>query len=186
MPSLMDINQQLNQLAELLNDPNKTEEELLQIFNDIAESQDNEQDKIEGICNYIRNIYYRSQIRMAEVKRIKKLAENDQKTIEQLENFLLFYLQSKGIGVDDFYQTKTSRIKICKSGGRIPIKISPEIEKNFNKYKDVIPDKYKETIIQLNKRQIREDLENGKQLDFAEIGEQSIYLRGIKPDKMDE
>jgi len=83
---------------------------------------------------------------------VKKLKENLKNAMEMTEN--------QRIKTDLFSFT------IAKNGGKLPLKFTGDA-----------PDNYKKIEYVVDEVKIREELENGNKLEFAELGERGTHLR---------
>ena len=66
----------------------------------------------------------------------------------------------------DTIKTEHYTFRVQKNGGKLPVKLTADV-----------PMSYKRVVYEDDTDRIRIDLESGKKLDFAELGERGSHLR---------
>jgi hypothetical protein len=103
---------------------------------------------------------------MAESKRLAARAEVNQNLADNLKERLQLALKTMGIKK---LETERFTVSIAKNGGKAPMEL-----------KDAeVPDAYTtlETVVKVDRERIRKELEEGKELAFAKLGERGESLR---------
>tara|TARA_R110002020_G_scaffold26072_7_gene84383 strand:+ start:3553 stop:4068 length:516 start_codon:yes stop_codon:yes gene_type:complete len=123
-------------------------------------------DKLDNYCALIRELEARAQIRTDEADRIRKRATMDRKASENLKRYL-----ATGLEAMEMKSVDTPRFKITLggTGGKQKLLLK----------EDQIPDKFwKDTVTStVDKEQIRQLLDNGTELDFAEYESRRQIVR---------
>lgn len=124
--------------------------------------------KIDNYCAVMKHHYDWAEIRSKESERLKELAERDLAVAKVLEARLKNYLETSG---SMKIKTKRFNPRICKNGGKTPIKLNVPVED--------LPPKYKvrKELINADFETLREVLEAGEELSFASLGERGTHLR---------
>lgn len=168
---LYDIAADYRRLQDML-DAADTPEEMRQTLIDTLESLSGDfEDKVENMAALIAE--YKATIEgcAAEIQRLtaKKLrAEN---AIDSIKKYIMAEMQFAGI---QKVKAGTWQISIAKNGGKAPIvwKIEPE-----DLDLETLPEKYVKRTETINTATVRETLEAGGFLSFAELGERGESLR---------
>lgn len=163
----------LYQLSEdlelLLNDEESTEEEIEEQLQNLCKNLNKKGDSIamfikslkaqeEALTNEINNLTHRKRITGNKINGLKKYV---------LDNMEMMNLQEVG----DLH-----KLKKCKNGGKLPLIFGfnkddiTEVEKKVDK-------EYIEYIPTIDNNSIRNDLDNGKKLNFVEYGERGYHVR---------
>lgn len=153
-------------------DSAETQDEMRQVLADTLESLEGDfADKAEGMAALIAE-------NKAMIAGLKAESQRMQAKISRLENqndsiskYLMAEMQYTNLRK---VQAGTWQISIAKNGGKLPIvwKIDPE-----DLDLDALPDKYVKRTESINTASVRETLEAGGFLSFAELGERGESLR---------
>lgn len=153
-------------------DSAETPEELRQTLADTLESISGDfEDKAEAMLSLISEDQATIAGCKAEIQRLTDKASRLQSQIDSIKQYLMSQMQYTG---QRKLNAGTWQIYIAKNGGKAPIvwKIDP-----YDIDLDAIPDKYVLRRASLNNAAIRETLEDGGFLSFAELGERGESLR---------
>ena len=174
--TLFEITKELEVLNEIIESIDDLDEETKQqlsteidnLFQDKEISESDFNNKIDSYLALLQSCKYWSQIRKQELDRIKKLVDTDEKTVEFLTQRLKDVFESRNIK-----KVKTTKfnLTIAKNGGKPPIEIDEDIDLN------TLPDAFKSITIEIDKKAIRQALECGEVLDFANFSERGTHLR---------
>ena len=146
--------------------------ELADAFDDLLSRQvENESQlkvKIDNYCAVMKSLSDWAEVREREAERLKKLAEIDSSLAKVLEARLKNYLESSG---KMKLKTKRFNPRVCKNGGKTPIKLNVPVES--------LPSEYIVTkrLINADLDTLREALEKGEELPFATLVERGTHLR---------
>lgn len=124
----------------------------------------NLKEKTEAYCHLIRECELRSKARKEEANRIHDLAKRDEGIAKSLKERLKWALVTLG---RDSVDTDTFRVKIANNGGALPLEIDDAM----------VPDGFKINKPFTDKDAIREALDGGEELSFAQYGERGTHLR---------
>lgn len=103
----------------------------------------------------------------AEAKRLSEMARREEAEIERMKDRLEWFIRQNGW---TSMPSRLHKIRLVGNGGLRPLVITqPDLS--------LIPDEYTWTVIQTNNDAIRKDLDEGKELPFAHLGERGISLR---------
>jgi hypothetical protein len=115
--------------------------------------------KIDDYCSLYEKLKRRGERR-------KKLAEADVKTAQRLRERLQYFFEAHGISK---LETDSYKLSIATNGGLLPIIWKAPVEE--------IPDEFIEFVRKPMNPMIRELLEAGERLPFAELGERGKSIR---------
>jgi hypothetical protein len=121
--------------------------------------------KVDDYAALIRMCETRAENRMAEVERMKKLAEADDALATKLrQNLIAAMQQTKRTKV----QTPRFALSVVANGGKTPVQITDE---------DALPEEFKIPVysVKIDKEAIRTALENGEPIDGA-----TLLPRGVR------
>ena len=126
-------------------------------------------DKLDNYAALIREIELRAAARKEEAERLAKLVKQDMNHAEHLKNRLKFFFQTHQHKTID---TERFRISLVQNGGKTPVVLhtaDPE----------ALPEGFRLELVQYkpNMEAIREALDRGEDLEFAEYGERGSNLR---------
>lgn len=150
----------------------QTPEEMKQTLADTLESIEGDfEDKAENMAALIAEYTATIEGCKAEIARLTGKAARAENAIASIKNYLKAVMNMTG---KKKLKAGTWTISIAKNGGKAPIiwKIIPE-----DIDLEAIPEKYVRRSAQLNTAAIRETLEDGGFLSFAELGERGDSLR---------
>lgn len=171
--SLFEISSEILEFEELLTEvggevtDEETEARIDKWFEDIAEERD---EKLDNYAALIMQLQGRAAIRKAEADRMAKLAKVDQNAADRLKARLqTFFDLHKMERVD----TKRFKLVYSKNGGLKPLKLTTDVVDD----PELLPVEYRTLTYSPNGKAIREALDNGIELEFAELGEQSKSLK---------
>ena len=124
--------------------------------------------KIDNYCAVMKSLSDWAKIREREAERLKKLADRDSSLAKVLEARLKNYLESSS---KMKLKTKRFNLRVCKNGGKTPIKLNVPVED--------LPSEYQITkkLINADLDALREILEKGEELPFANLVERGTHLR---------
>ena len=122
---------------------------------------DSIQDKADGYCAVIDRFNGNIDMIKAEEERLKARREIIEKRVQTMKNALKEVLEIMEENGTEKPEIKTAlhTIKLAGNGGKQPMEIN----------EDKVPDSFKRVILETDKEKIREALEKGEQLDFAEL-----------------
>ena len=173
MPTLYELTQQYAELDALLADTGGdisdpvVEAQLDAILADLAHDRETK------VCNYvafIREKRARAEARIMEAGRLEIAARREQKQADALLRRLQGAFTAAGWSK---VETRLGTVSLVKHGGKTPVVISG----------DVTPEQVQEefvrvkTTVDFDKDKIREALEGGFDLGWAELGERGTSLR---------
>ena len=157
-------NEYINLLA-LAEDPEVDLEELSTAMEEISGEIE---DKADGYAFVVQRINSDIDSISAEIKRLQERKKVFESRAERIKETLMKSMNAIG---RKKIQTATHTFTVAKNGGKIPVVISPFATAND------IPDEFRSVKYDFNKDAIREALEAGEILDFAELGERGESLR---------
>jgi hypothetical protein len=123
-------------------------------------------DKVDNYCGLIRELEIRRNARQAEARRLQDRANVDSAAIDRLKRHLLAFFDAHDIKT---IETARFRVTAAENGGVLPLTITAPVEQ--------IPDEFVEFVRKPMNSVIRELLEAGEQLPFAELGERGKSIR---------
>ena len=123
-------------------------------------------EKVDSYCGLIRELEARRDARKAEAKRLADRASVDSNAIDRLKARLLWFFEAHDIKT---LETRRFRVTAAQNGGLAPLHITAPLEE--------IPDEFVEIIRKPMTPMIREMLEGGEKLPFAELGERGKSIR---------
>ncbi len=121
--------------------------------------------KIDAYCGLIRELTLRADARKAEAERLSQRALQSEKLADTLKERLHLALKTMGIKKVETEHFTVSRVN---NGGKIPLEVNDAD----------VPDAYTElqTVVKIDVARIRKELEEGKALGFAKLGERGERL----------
>lgn len=157
-------NEYINLLA-MAEDPDVDIEELSSAMEEISGEIE---DKADGYAFVVQRINSDIDSISAEIKRLQERKKTFESRAERIKETLMKSMNAIG---RKKIQTANHTFTVAKNGGKIPVVISPFATAND------VPDEYRNVKYDFNKDAIREALEAGEVLDFAELGERGESLR---------
>lgn len=167
MTTLLDITAEIEQLQSALLSA-ETEEEQAALMAEYFQSEQDLKKKVESYVNLISELEARAEFRKQESRRLAELAATDSNLAKRLKNRLLWYLQAQGLTK---LQTPRYNLSLTRASGKVPLIINedfPVVE---------LPEEFQKVSIDFDKEAIRQALEEGKELEFAALGDRQITLR---------
>lgn len=165
MSSLFEITANLAALEELID----RQEDPADVEKMVVESLSLKQqlkEKVENYAGLIQHLEGLAEIRKKEADRLARLAKTTEVKADRLREAL-----KNGLKYVNVEKVVTNRyeVSIRKNGGKTPLVITEE---------NIIPDEWKKTktVVELDKDKIREALEGGELLDFAELKDRGDSL----------
>ena len=123
-------------------------------------------DKVDAYCGLIREIEARAAARKAEAKRLAERASIDAGAVDRLKARLLWFFEVHNLKT---LETARFRVTAAQNGGVAPLHITAPLEE--------IPDEFIEFVRKPMNPMIREMLEAGETLPFAELGPRTKSIR---------
>lgn len=127
-------------------------------------------DKLDGYCWLIREIEARGEARKAESARLAALASTDTNATKRLKERMMLMMELTGTPK---IETKHFKIGVCANGGKQPVELRPEVQAN----PAMLPPNYQRVKIEADTDAIREALEAGETLTFAELKPRGKHVR---------
>ena len=161
----------LRSLADQL-DNAETSEDMRQVLIDTMESLDMDfEDKAESMMSIIANNNAMIAGCKAEIKRLTDKVQRLQNQNDSIKAYMMMCMKMSG---KTKMQAGTWQISIAKNGGKAPLlwKVDPD-ELDLK----ALPEKYVKRTEEINTAAVRETLEAGGFLSFAELGERGESLR---------
>lgn len=135
-----------------------------------AELKGDLNNKVDGYVGFITELTARAEVRKAEADRLAFRAKVDNNLKTNLKERLKFFLESRNTKK---LETKRYKVTVAGNGGKLPMQISPKVIE----HPETLPAVYQRIQISPNTDAIRADLEAGKPIDFASLGERGTHLR---------
>lgn len=171
MSTLFEIRDDLNALAAVLaecgGDVSEADAEAA-IDAWLLETEGAMKDKLDGYGALIREVDARSAARKAEAQRLAALAGSDAATVERLKARLLWFLTDQGL---EKVETARFRFSVVNNGGKVPLRLLVPPENLPGEYQ------IEKVSVTADNEAIREALEAGTVLEFAQLGERGKGLR---------
>jgi len=171
--TLIELTAELSQLDHLLDtiDSGNIPVELQTAVDEllVQREQTHEQllEKIDNYAALIQSRAYWAATRKAELERLSKLIESDQKAIDFLKGRLKTHLEGSE---QRQIRTKRFNIAICQNGGKAPLRLD-------NTPPEQMPERFQRKQIEPDREAIRQALEVGEELSFASFAERDTHLR---------
>lgn len=166
--SLFSISDDLEKLHELLDesgDDIQQQELIAQWFEQLETERDR---KLDDYCALISEIVARAEVRKTEAKRLMELAATDENKARLLKERLKWFLETHNFKT---LETPRYRLLVAKNGGKTPVILKDGLTPTQ------LPERFQKVSIDLNTTAIREALEAGENLDFAQLGDRGTSLR---------
>jgi hypothetical protein len=123
-------------------------------------------EKVDNYCGLIKELESRAAARKAEAKRLADRANIDASAVDRLKSRLLWFFEAHQLKT---METARFRVTAAQNGGIAPLHITAPLEE--------IPDEFIEFVRKPMNPMIRELLESGERLPFAELGERGKSIR---------
>lgn len=125
--------------------------------------------KVDAYCALIREMEQRASVRLVESTRLRKLADSDNAAADRLRERLRLTLEMIGAPK---VNTPRFRVAVQRNGGAAPLQVAPWVAEAPER----IPERFREPLWKVRSDLIREALEAGEALDFANLGERGRRL----------
>ena len=169
--TLIDITEDMRALDDLLEEAggDVTDESVSQYVEKVVgEIEQDFNEKVDGYVAYIRHLELQAAARQEEAERLKKAADASKNAAKHLKDRLKVVMEMNGRKKAGFKRTAT----VAGNGGKVPIEYPngmPEGEQ--------VPGQYRRIKIEVDTDALRADLEEGKDVGFAKLGERGTHLR---------
>lgn len=164
--TLFDISEDIRLLESILDDTEDTEqEEIIKQF--LTESKGELKVKLDNYAEFIFEREARAAALTERVKRMQELAQTEENLVKRLKQNLQWYLESNELKK---LETDRHKLSIAKNGGKAPLIFD-------DTQPEQVDPKYRKVRYEYNRETIRKDLEAGKELSFAAVGEHGKHLR---------
>lgn len=171
--NLYEISKELLEFEQLMTDlegeipSEEIERQITEWFENISDQRD---EKIDNYAALIRTMDARAKMRKEEAKRLTLLAQTDENAVSRLKERLKYFFQTHELGT---LQTRRFKVSLANNGGVRPLILSVEAYE----VPECLPDEFKKSTVTANTTAIREALEAGAELDFAQLGERGQSIR---------
>ena len=168
--TLYDISQDLLDLYETIQDLGgdvsspDVEQAIDQWFEELAEERDA---KLDNYAALISELEARAEARRAESRRLAARARQDEEQADYLKGRLMYFFEKHGLKT---VETLRYRLTLQRSGGRAPVVLHTDDA-------STLPEAFQRVKVRPDLNAIREALERGEELDFAELGERGYFVR---------
>lgn len=123
-------------------------------------------EKLDNYAALIRELETRAQARRDEAKRLADRARRDEEHAAYLKQRLMLFFQDHDLKT---VETRRYRLTLQRSGGKTPVVLKTD--------PDQLPEAFQRWKVSADLDALREALEQGADLDFAELGERGQYVR---------
>ena len=124
--------------------------------------------KLDGYAALITEMTARAEIRKAEAKRLTELAAADESRARLLKDRLKWFFELHQLKT---VQTNRYKLSVAKNGGKAPLILDESVPVTQ------LPEQFQRVSIDPDTLAIREALERGEKLGFAQLGERGTSLR---------
>ena len=166
--SLFNISEDLEKINELLDEVgNDTEQQeiISQWFETLGEERDR---KLDGYAALISEMQARADVRKAEARRMQELAATDENRARLLKARLKTFFETHDIKT---IETPRYKLTLAKNGGRAPLILDENLAVTS------LPEHFQKVSIDADTAAIRDALERGETLEFAQLGERGTSMR---------
>lgn len=163
--SISDDIEKLNELLDECGDDAEQQELIAQWFEQLGSERDT---KLDAYAALIAEMVARAEVRKAEAKRLTDLATTDEHRARLLKERLKWFFDTHNIRT---VETARYKLSLAKNGGKAPLILKDGLSPNE------LPEQFQKLTIDPNTAAIREALERGEKLDFAQLGERGTSLR---------
>ena len=122
--------------------------------------------KLDNYAALIRELAARAKTRKEEARRLADRAKRDAEHAAYLKQRLLLFFQDHRLKT---VETRRYRLTLQRSGGKTPVVLKADPEE--------LPTEFQRWKVSADLDAIREALEDGAEVDFAELGERRQFLR---------
>lgn len=166
--SLFSISDDLEKLNELLDECGDDAQQQ-ELINSWLEQLGEERDKkLDSYAALIAEMTARAEVRKAEAKRMMELASSDESRAKMLKNRLLQFFEKHNLKT---VQTTRYKLQLQRNGGKAPLVLKEGVSPTE------LPERFQKVSIDPDTTAIREALERGEKLEFAQLGERGTSLR---------
>lgn len=123
-------------------------------------------EKLDNYAALIRELETRAKARKDEARRLADRAKRDDEHAAYLKQRLLLFFQNHHLKT---VETRRYRLTLQRSGGKTPVVLKTDPEQ--------LPTEFQRWKVNADLDAIRQALEDGTDLDFAELGERRHFLR---------
>lgn len=124
--------------------------------------------KIDGVARMIRNWTSDAEAWRNEEKRFSDKRRAAENRIKHIKLYAKSCLEGAGL---DKLKTSLFTVAIQKNGGVAPLNLCVDLDPK------TLPERFQKITVEANSPAIREALESGEKLEFAELGERGTSLR---------
>ena len=163
--SISDDLEKLNELLDECNDDTQQQELIAQWFEALGEERDK---KLDGYAALITEMTARAEVRKGEAKRLMELATTDDNRAKLLKDRLKWFFETHNLKT---VETSRYRLSLAKAGGKAPLILDESVPVTQ------LPERFQKVSIDPNTAAIREALERGEKLNFAQLGERGTSMR---------
>ncbi len=166
--TLFSLSEDLEKLNELLDEcaDDTEQQQLLESW--LKHLGDERDKKLDGYAALITEMQARAEVRKAEAKRLMELAAADDNRAKLLKDRLKWFFEAHNLKTVD---TTRYRLFLAKNGGKAPLVIDQSVMVSR------IPERFQKVSVDFDKEAIREALERGEHLNFAQLGERGTSIR---------
>lgn len=167
--TLFDISDELQELYARLEDLGgdvtapEVEREIDAWFDALTDERD---EKLDNYAALVREMEARAEARREEARRLAERSRQDADRAKYLKQRLVDFFHQHGLKT---VETRRYKLTVARSGGKPPVvlKVDPE----------ALPQEFQRLRVDADLESIREALERGESLDFADLGERGFHLR---------
>ncbi len=126
--------------------------------------------KVDGYAGFIGELNARAEARKEEADRLAHRAKIDANLRDYLKNRLKDFFAARGLKK---LETKRYKLTVAGNGGKLPLLLADSAKNEPEK----LPEPFRKVSYSPNAEAIRAELEAGKPLEFATLGERGTHLR---------
>lgn len=166
--SLFNISDDLEKLNELLDDCGDDAQQQELINNWLEQLGDERDRKLDNYSALIVEMTTRAAARKAEAQRLMELAASNENRAKLLRDRLKCFFETHNLKTVD---TARYRLSLAKNGGKAPLILDASVPATK------LPERFQRVSIDPDTTAIREALERGEHLNFAQLGERGTSMR---------
>lgn len=163
--NISDDVEKLNDLLDDVGDDTQQQELISQWFETLGEERDR---KLDNYASLISEMTVRAAVRKAESQRMAELAASDELRATVLKERLKTFFQLHNLKT---INTDRYRLSLAKNGGRAPLVLDESV------LAAQLPEQFQRVSIDPDTTAIREALEAGEHLNFAQLGDRGSSIR---------
>ena len=163
--SISDDIEKLNELLDDCGDDAQQQELIAQWFEQLGAERDT---KLDAYAALITEMLARAEVRKAEAKRLQELAAADENRAKLLKDRLKSFFDTHNIRT---VETARYKLSLAKNGGKAPLILKDGLSPTE------LPEQFQKVSIDPNTAAIREALERGEKLEWAQLGERGTSMR---------